>query len=292
MAFKISLSLLALVSAALAQNCPIQFDGRMPAGTTPASFDSKNTSLFDPGFVFGQNLTWSEIIKLPTNLTSSLFSGCDQPPIEITLSDASIFAPSATNVQLGFRRAELLPSSNNGSDPSTTGIKTLHFSLQKDLSRPLNFSHEYQLVFLESADFSTNQFVLKTGTILGSNGTAATGDRLLVVGNVNEGATELFSTEWTEEWHNFGIVLDFDKNTTQILHSTALSPLQPATAALPNDISGRGQYHFGLLKKPTDSPSGSDITKTGFQESGINEGVIYAGIFMEDSEGECVSLEE
>ncbi|PQE16337.1 hypothetical protein CJF32_00006233 [Rutstroemia sp. NJR-2017a WRK4] len=288
MAFKYSLSLLALVSAALAQNCPLQFDGRMPGGTKPASFDSKSTSLFDPSNVF--DLTWSKIITPPPNPTSPLFDHCGQPPISLSLTDSSIFAPSATNIQLGFRRAELLPSSNNGSDASTTGIKTLHFSIQKDLAHPLNFSHEYQLVFLETADFSDNQFVLKTGTILGSNGTAATGDRLVVVGNINDGAKELFSTPWTEGWHNFGVVLDFDRNTTQILHSTALLPLKNVTTPLSNNISGRGQYHFGMLKKPTDTPSGGDITKSGFQEAGIDERVVYGGIFMEKSEGGCVSL--
>ncbi|PQE05255.1 hypothetical protein CJF31_00008779 [Rutstroemia sp. NJR-2017a BVV2] len=279
---------------ALAQNCPIQYDGRMPAGTTPASFDSKSTSLFDPGNVFGKSTSTFESIYKTTSLNfgqiSHGFDHCGQPPIEVTLSDKSIFAPSATNVQLGFRRAELLPASNNGSDASTTGVKTLHFSIQKDIAHPLNFSHEYQLVFLETADFSDNQFVLKTGTILGSNGTAATGDRLVVVGNVNEGAAELFSTPWTEGWHNFGVVLDFDANTIQILHSTSHLPLQAVTTPLRNNISGRGQYHFGMLKKPTNTPSGGDVTKSGFQESGIDERVVYGGIFMEESKGGCVSL--
>ena len=80
----------------------------------------------------------------------------------VTISDASIF-----NNQTGFRRAELQPASNNGSDPSTIGIKTLHFSIMKDPARALNTSHEYQLVFLEDAKFATNQFVLKTGKIGG-----------------------------------------------------------------------------------------------------------------------------
>lgn len=34
---------------------------------------------------------------------------------------------------------------------------------------------------------------------------------------------------------------------------------------------------------------GSDITKSGEQPSGINEGIIYAGIFEEDSAGGVVS---
>jgi Glycoside hydrolase 131 catalytic N-terminal domain len=131
--------------------------------------------------------------------------------VEVTLSDASIFAPSATNIQTGFRRAELQPASNNGTDPSTLGIKTLHFSLRKDDARPLNTSHEYQLVFLEDAAFSTNQFVLKTGTIAGQLA-GQDPDLLVLQGNVRDFANvvNLFNVSFVADtWHNFGLVLDF-----------------------------------------------------------------------------------
>jgi len=127
----------------------------------------------------------------------------------VTISDDSIFAPSPDNIQTGFRRAELLPASNSGTDPSTTGVKTLHFSLMKDAQRPLNLSHEYQLVFLESNDFSTNQLVLKTGTVIGGGG--GDPDTLQLFGNVNDG-TVLFNTPFTPGvFHNFAVTLDFDK---------------------------------------------------------------------------------
>jgi hypothetical protein len=131
--------------------------------------------------------------------------------VEVTISDKSIFAPSANNVQTGFRRAELLPASNSGTDPSTTGVKTLHFSLMKDAKRPLNLSHEYQLVFLESNDFSTNQVVLKTGTILGQ--ATKDPDTLQLFANVNKSPnTVLFSTPFTAGvFHNFALTLDFNK---------------------------------------------------------------------------------
>jgi hypothetical protein len=126
-------------------------------------------------------------------------------------SDDSIFAPSANNIQTGFRRAELLIASNSGTDDSTVGVKTLHFSLRKDLTRPLNLSHEYQLVFLESNDFSTNQIVLKTGTILGVN--TANPDTLQLFGNVNANPpVVLFSTPFTQNvFHNFAVKLDFNQ---------------------------------------------------------------------------------
>lgn len=124
-------------------------------------------------------------------------------------SDESIFAPSADNKQLGFRRAELNPAAANGSDDSVVGVKTLHFSIQKDSARPFNLSHEYQMVFLESNDFSTNQVVLKTGTILDQ--ATADPDTLMLFGNVKE-ANLLFSTPFTADtFHNFAVTLDFDK---------------------------------------------------------------------------------
>lgn len=168
----------------------------------------------------------SQVVQLPNvnaSLVSLLCIFCRFPltisiqfdkttkAVEITLSDASIFAPSATNVQTGFRRAEFLPASNNGTDRSTVGIKTVHFSVMKDAARPLNLSHEYQMVFLESADFSTNQFVLKTGTISGQPA-GQNPDMLVLQSNVNEDKGNLFTTSFTmDTWHNFGLVLDFTK---------------------------------------------------------------------------------
>lgn len=92
------------------------------------------------------------------------------------------------------------------------GVKTLHFSLSKDPARPLNLTHEYQLVFLESADFSTNQLVLKAGTVLGAEDDPEGGDVLRLFGNVNEAAPGLlFSVPFTADvFHNFAVLLDFD----------------------------------------------------------------------------------
>lgn len=90
------------------------------------------------------------------------------------------------------------------------GIKTLHFSLRKDILQPLNYSHEYQLVFLETEDYSTNQFALKTGTISGQP--AGQSSNLLVLqSNVNN-PTNLFTKDFEANyWHNFAITLDFDE---------------------------------------------------------------------------------
>ena len=56
-----------------------------------------------------------------------------------------------------------------------------------------------------------------------------------------------------------------------------------------NDVSGQGQFHFGALKKGTGNNL-TDVTTQGLQQEGINEGVVYGGIFEEDSSTGCVSL--
>lgn len=201
-------SILSLLPLAAAQKCTLQFDGRIPGTFTAASFDAAN-AFFSQSNVFGQGLKFSQLIQLPS-VTPSLFDTATVP-VEVTISDKSIFAPSADNVQTGFRRAELLPASNSGTDPSTTGVKTLHFSVMKDAARPLNLSHEYQLVFLESNDFSTNQLVLKTGTVIGAG--AGDPDTLQLFGNVNDNPPKvLFSTPFKAGlFHNFAVTLDFNK---------------------------------------------------------------------------------
>lgn len=59
------------------------------------------------------------------------------------------------------------------------------------------------------------------------------------------------------------------------------------TDAVSNNNAGEGQYQIGLLKKPTGT---SDVVNSGYQESGIDEGLIYGSVFIEDSADGCVSL--
>ncbi len=78
------------------------------------------------------------------------------------------------------------------------------------------------------------------------------------------------------------------RSTAQVFFSTGNSALKAVTQPIKNDLSGQGQFHFGVLKKGVDGSG--DITKNGVQEAGINEGVIFGGIFEEDSSAGCVSL--
>ncbi|KAK2002976.1 hypothetical protein LX36DRAFT_185820 [Colletotrichum falcatum] len=277
------LTVLSLVSWAFAQSCNLQFDSRVPVGTEVEEFDVANP-LFNHKTVIGAGLVFSKVLQV-SNEASSPFDGRDNVALAVAITDQSIF-----NGQASFRRAELIPSSNLGTDASTLGVKTLHFSIQKDAQRPLNLSHEYQLAFLESNDFSTNQIVLKTGTILGV--ATADPDTLMLFGNINTKPAPpiLFSTPFTEDAiHNFAVTLDFNANTARVFYSTDNNDLEAQGAAQPNIVAGQGQYHFGLLKKPVGGVG--DITRNGFQPVGIDEAVFYSGIFQEDSADGCVSLE-
>ena len=130
-------------AAPLASNatikCPIIFDGRVLATLKPTDFDtSGGGSPYGPDYVKNLNIKWSSILQFPA-VPASRFDNTTHKAVEVTLSDQSIF-----QTQKGFRRAGLQfnGDSNNGS-PASMGIKTLHFSVKQDPTRPLNLSHEY-----------------------------------------------------------------------------------------------------------------------------------------------------
>lgn len=128
--------------------CPIVFDGRVPVGTEPTYFDTYATNtIFNPDYVKGNDLKWSQILKFP-NVTSSRFDGSDYMPLEVTLSDQSIFQQ-----QKGFRRAGLQFLRDSPDGPETTGVKTLHFSVKQDPNRLLNLTHEYLVWCIEDQRF-------------------------------------------------------------------------------------------------------------------------------------------
>lgn len=75
-------------------------------------------------------------------------------------------------------------------------------------------------------------------------------------------------------------------STLQIHYSRGFRPLETVTGRLLNNNTGGGQFQVGLLKKPTET---TNVVYDGFQESGIYEGQIYGGLFIEDSADGCLS---
>ncbi|KAK3345784.1 hypothetical protein B0T25DRAFT_583099 [Lasiosphaeria hispida] len=76
--------------------------------------------------------------------------------------------------------------------------------------------------------------------------------------------------------------------TTRVSYSKGNATLKSMGQVLVNDVSGRGQFHIGVLKEPVNP--GADITKQGDQPAGIDEGIIFGSIFRKDTIMGCISL--
>ncbi|KDQ17241.1 hypothetical protein BOTBODRAFT_64267 [Botryobasidium botryosum FD-172 SS1] len=295
-----SLLFVSLVSASPAQKgCKILFDGRIPLQTTPADF-TKSTSLYNTKSVLGQNQTWAEVIKeplvaLPSLVRSGLIFRGLAKPFEVTITDQSIFVPGSGPPQGGFRRSELIPMSNNGTDPTVAGTTTVHFSIQTDPFKPLNYSHEYHPIWHERNDYNGNHFNLQTGTPFSAAKESIpirNPKTLRITGwSIPTPEQNVFITDFNDlTWHNFALTIGWSTNKTTVYYSKGYEPLKKVAGPFSNDNSNGGQFHFGFLKLPT-GPDGIDVAHTGYQEriKGA-EGLIYGGIFIEDSSDGCITL--
>lgn len=275
--------------------CPIVFDGRVPLDTEPTDLDVAN-EIFEHEFVKGAGLNFSQIVNFP-EIPGSRFDSPDLPnskfavglvskPFQVTITDDSIF-----NNQTGFRRAEMLFKGNSGKapDPSIEGVMIVHWSVMQDSEKPLDLSHEYLTVFREAADFSGNQFNFLAGTLIAGVPEGASGNFPSTWKVLDRNNTQIFSTPiLLDVWQNFAVKMDMVENTLQVFASENDEPLVPVTNPVANDNSGGGQFHCGVLKKPTGNVQ--DITKEGVQEAGILEGLTYTGLFVENGDDGCISL--
>ncbi|EPS41330.1 hypothetical protein H072_4811 [Dactylellina haptotyla CBS 200.50] len=276
-------------TTAIGEN-PIVFDGRIPPLFRSEKFDSYDTSPYNAEYVLGQE-PWSKVIHFP-NVEDSLFDvPLNGKSLTVTINGKSIFAPGG-NPQTGFRRSELLPGPNSGNDITTNGVTTHHFSLRTDNTRPLNYSHEYQPVFIETQDYSSHVWQIKIGTPFGEEWPLEDAKTIrLYSSSTSNGPYELFRTPFTtDEWHNFAIETDWVNNKISAYYSSGLSPLEQLFPRINNDASGKGQFHIGMLKLPT-GPVGIDVTKEGYQSKRPNEGITYGGIFIEDTSAGSVTLQ-
>ncbi|KAH7076966.1 hypothetical protein BKA63DRAFT_293988 [Paraphoma chrysanthemicola] len=275
--------------------CPIIFDGRVPKNLTLKSFDSATTSPFNPGYVKGENISWSDILLLPDYVDRSRFDEGKYRAVEVTIDDRSLFR-AGPNLQTGFRRAGLLfkdDANDPGADAADAGVVTFHWSVKQDERRALNLSHEYMNVWHERADYGGNQFMFVGGVILpGDGGTGIDTKKERQKWRVQNFKNEfIFETPIDfDEWQNFAVQLDYTKSTIRVFYSLGNAPLRPVTRALPNDNSGGGQLQLGIAKKPTETKT---VVFDGYQEKIRirGEGQIYGGVFVEGGgEKECVSL--
>lgn len=105
---------------------------------------------------------------LPTPLWSSPSSDAEDV-IAVSIDNSSVFIPGGNpnNTQYGFRRTELIAWKNSsiGELTAVSQINTtaFHFSIATDDDKPLNYTHEYQIVFIEPSDGS-HVFGVQLGT--------------------------------------------------------------------------------------------------------------------------------
>ncbi|KAI0354836.1 hypothetical protein OH77DRAFT_1590221 [Trametes cingulata] len=295
---------------------PVIWDGRAPFNLTNADLDT-STGPFLTIVKGPENAThYSHLLgrsKAPTPLWNigvpPLFPR--EQVVSVTIDNSSVFVPGGGPPQVGFRRTDIIAAVNGEHTELIPRMEhnrtifhfsylycdyhpTLRITVQKDELRPLNYSHEYQIVFIEPNDGS-HVF----GIQLGSPFTNPTGP--LPAPNahsfkvLDHALNVLFTAPFTSHtWHNFAVEVDWNNRTLAVWYSQDAELLQQVKGATPNPTvalgpDGQGDFHFTVLKlpivNPADSPADQgDVVHHGIQE-GTVEGLLYSGVFVEDAAG-------
>ncbi|KAI0747574.1 hypothetical protein C8Q74DRAFT_1212624 [Fomes fomentarius] len=281
---------------------PVLYDGRAPLNLTSADLDSSTGPFLtvvkgSEAASHYSHLLGRSVPPTPLWNKAPAFINPTEQTIAVSIDNSSVFVPGG-NPQLGFRRTDII-AANNGEHTNLiqlieTNTTVFHFSIKKDERRPLNYSHEYQVVFIEPNDGS-HVF----GIQIGSPFTNPTGNLPATNAHsfkvLDHALNVLFSTPFTSHtWHNFAIEVDWNARTLAALYSRNSGPLQRVTETVSNPTvpagaDGQGDFHFGVLKLPVVDPADSpedraDVVHHGIQE-GTTEGLLYSGVFVESAEG-------
>jgi hypothetical protein len=206
-----------------------------------------------------------------------LWGTVEDQSFSVTIDNTSIFTPGSSQPQFGFRRTELIAQQNQSGNRTAfdalleSGQSGFHFSLQADTSQPLNFTHEYQVVFIEPND-GTHIFEAQLGTMcarrapplrvrLTARTTPGTPFNTTLSENdantiriLSHNLSVLFQTPFDQTaWHNFAVLVDSDELTLQVFYSQDGCSLQAVTnvednSSLAKGSAGQGDLHFGVLK--------------------------------------------
>ncbi|KAG8712788.1 hypothetical protein FRC08_014104 [Ceratobasidium sp. 394] len=289
----------ACVAGALAT--PVLYDGRTPLNYTSANIDS-----FTYPYVYvvkgskaaSQYVSFDPKVPPPTPLWYSLKNLpelASEQTVSVKIDNSSIFVPGGNpaNSQYGFRRTEII--AQNDRTVLESGKSVWHFSIMPDAKRPLNYKHEYQIVFIEPDD-GTHVFGVKVGSSFtvptASKLPTATAHNLEVL---DHALNVMYSTPFDPlTWHNFAVQVDWDARTLGVFASKGPLPLKKVSRLVSNNstqsgAAGQGDFHFGVLKLPlanskdTTSQQG-DVVHRGIQE-GTLEGLYYSGVFVERTTG-------
>ncbi|KAG1883919.1 hypothetical protein F4604DRAFT_1575153 [Suillus subluteus] len=280
---------------------PLIYDGRAPFNYTIEDLDNS----LDPYLsVVKGTMNASYYTRLlghalnATPLWSSNLQSPIEQPMTISIDNTSIFVPGGSTPQNGFRRTELIAQKYGNHTAlnaiADVGTTVFHVSILEELEKPLNMSHEYQIVWIEPND-GTHVFEIQLGSPFTiPTGTVPVSDaRFLKVRN--HALDLMFETPFTShDWHNFAVQIDWTNLTLGVFYSTNGEPLKAVTGLVENlsaslGAAGQGDYHFGVLKLPLADPNEtaaqqSDVVHFGIQE-GDTEALTYSGVFIEGITG-------
>lgn len=272
--------------------CPVLFEGRVPSLLQLSDFDTTNTPFYSNK---PSNVKWASILDFPSIQPSLFDSEYGAKPLEMRITDQSIVTTNNGLRQAGYRRSELIAND----DGKAADVKTYHWSVKQ--GKVLNLTHEYTNVFVERRDGQGNNFAVVLGSFQGSEKT-----NWKVLDRYN---SVIWQTPMLRnEWQNFAITLDHAKkyvthllgrllmhekkelivvfSSIKVHYSQGYESLTAVTQDLWNENEQGAQFHVGVFKKSTGA---TDAQEDGYHESNIRESQIYGGIFIEDSQNECVS---
>lgn len=194
----------------------------------------------------------------PTPLWRSFpFSKATEQVISVSIDNSSVFSPGGNNPQYGFRRTDIIAqrdwSPANLTPIIENGTTVFHFSIKADEKRPLNYKHEYQIVFIEPND-GTHVFGIQLGTPFNSDPNVKIANDAHFFKVLDHGLNILFEAPFLPVvWHNFAVQVDWEARTLGVFYSVEALPLAPVTHLLENNSqkegdAGKGEFHFGVLK--------------------------------------------
>ncbi|KAI0298078.1 hypothetical protein B0F90DRAFT_1633040 [Multifurca ochricompacta] len=281
----------ALLFDALVWATPVLWEGRAPYNYTKADIDESIGPYFSA--VKGTHNASNYFQFLGHALLTTPIWPVPEQAIRTVIDNSSIFTPGSSAPQLGFRRSEIIAQPSESGNRTAfdaileSGVTAFHFSLKTDKALPLNYSHEYQGVWIEPNDGSHIFDLQITSKLVRTPATHVLGIRA-------HNGTVLFQTPFhSTEWHNFAVVVDWDNLTLKVFYSLGARPLKAVTNVEENSSAvkgpnGQGEFHFGVLKLPLVDPSETpaeqaDVVHFGIQE-GSCEALIYSGIFVESTQ--------
>ncbi|EIW52471.1 uncharacterized protein TRAVEDRAFT_175614 [Trametes versicolor FP-101664 SS1] len=287
-----------LLASALAT--PVIWDGRAPFNLTNADLDT-STGPFLTIVKGPENATHYDHLfghsKLPTPLWNEGLLPREQV-ISVSIDNSSIFIPGSGGPQFGFRRTDIIAAVDGEHTELNARMETnttiFHVSIQKDLQRQLNYSHEYQIVFIEPSDGS-QVFKIQLGTPFTNPTGPLPGPNAHEFKVRDHALNVLFTTPFTDHaWHNFAVAVDWNNRTLAVWYSQDAELLHQVVDTTPNPSvalgpDGKGDYHFTVLKLPIVNPADppadqDDVPHFGIQEGDL-EGLLYSGVFVESASG-------